>query len=581
MRKYSLIASLVCLYASQALAQEQGVNYSIEYVDQASNSVSTVAPIAPTQATNVQTKTVSNAPANNFKIEAGSSNTNNFSISNAQVITPKSQPTVAPVNQKADVSIESKNTAIVQPQVQPTQPNNQLTPAVIPEDKLNTPSAQEIDNRSYVEDQLYPATNSTLGRDGFVPVQSNNQGFTVENTQDPQNQVALNNVVDIQEVSVPILTTLDNAIIDGFKSLENSITLGVGNSIKYDLETIAPAVKGLTTDSDGNAVIKYSMAKVQNILKSQGTVAWQGLSNPILIWLVGLDGVADSNSFSLVSGQNLTAFAQALLNNAPEFKYRVIFPILDLEEMQKVKVQTVLDNDPTILTEASARYGADYFIAAAVNSTATDGSISFKWNLFNKEGTAIAQSSLTGALDEVASLGSGDIARALAAWQNSEEGKEEETPEKMTANNVDIERLGPGDGFIRMKISNVKSLQDIQNIRQAFISYGYAGDLRVIGYDNGFMIIEFLTNSDPVILEGTMKRAGDFKYLSSWTFDLKENIAQRQPFVSNVGPANSSRPNSQISNIQGQIKPATITPKEPVGEGDGLPDRDRPAIHGM
>lgn len=349
-----------------------------------------------------------------------------------------------------------------------------------------------------------------------------------------------------QEVSVTVLGNFDQALTDAFKSLESGITLGLGDSSAITVDQIAPAIRGIDTDEMGNLVVRFSLPVAERILKQQGALSWQGLSNPVLVWMVGLDGTSSVNELTMVSGQNLSAFAQAILQAAPDYKYRLMFPILDLEDMQKVNVNTVLDHQDQVLAEASSRYGADYFIAAAISSVPNESGVTLKWNLYNRDGIAIANSSLSGVMDEVATLGAGDIARALMTFQeNLDHGTE--TVNQLKANNVDIEMLGPGEGFVRMRIGNIRTLQDIKGIRSAFATYGFDGDTRVVGYDNGQFVIEIATNSNPTNIEGTLRHGGDFTYLSPWSFNFRNSSSGRAPLNTTVSSARSDRPNSQLS----------------------------------
>ena len=470
-------------------------------------------------------------------------------------------------------------------------------------EQIDKPSQAELNNRSYVKDQLYPATNDSYGRGAFTPVNSNEQmnnsqpGFTFENQSAPNaNAANANNLGPenaetlgvlnggyaterIQEVSVPILTTFDNAVLDGFKSLESGITLGMGQISNLTIDEIAPALRSFTSDADGNLVLRFSLPMAEAILKKQGAASWQGLSNPVLVWMVGLDGQSNGSNMSVVSGQNLSSFAQAIMAATPDYKYRLMFPIFDLEEMNKVKVTTILDHEDEVLTKASERYGADFFISAAISSVPNESGMTFKWNLFNRYGENIAQSSISGLMDEVASLGAGDIARALMTYQSNLE--EKETPSALRQNNVDIDMLGPGEGFVRLRIANVKSLQDLQHIRQAFVTYGFDGDIRIVGYDNNMLVMEVATNSSADNLSGTMRHSGEFQYISPWIFSFTGNEYIRPPHMSNLGPANKARPNSQIN--PDNVTPAysiNIKDARDVGQGEGLPNRNAPAIQG-
>ncbi len=538
------------------------------------------------------------AQPTNYPITSVNQEQANYTIEMAQQ-PQKEQPqpaTIAPAPAQAQ--------AQPQPQAQPAQKGSQA-PVM---EQIAQPSQAELNNRSYVKDQLYPATNDSYGRGAFTPVAPNEQisnsqpGFTFENQSASNANANMANAANannlgpenaetlgvlnggyaterIQEVSVPILTTFDNAVLDGFKSLESGITLGMGQISNLTIDEIAPALRSFTSDADGNLVLRFSLPMAEAILKKQGAASWQGLSNPVLVWMVGLDGQSNGSNMSVVSGQNLSSFAQAIMAATPDYKYRLMFPIFDLEEMNKVKVTTILDHEDEVLTKASERYGADFFISAAISSVPNESGMTFKWNLFNRYGENIAQSSISGLMDEVASLGAGDIARALMTYQSNLE--EKETPSALRQNNVDIDMLGPGEGFVRLRIANVKSLQDLQHIRQAFVTYGFDGDIRIVGYDNNMLVMEIATNSNADNLSGTMRHSGEFQYISPWIFSFTGNEYIRPPRMSNLGPANKARPNSQIN--PNNVTPAysiNIKDARDVGQGEGLPNRNAPAIQG-
>lgn len=538
------------------------------------------------------------AQLTNYQITSVNQEQANYTIEMAQ------QPQKAQIQPATQAPAPAQAQPQAQPAIAQAQPAQTAKAAQAPVmEQIAQPSQAELNNRSYVKDQLYPATNDSYGRGAFTPVNSNEQmnnsqpGFTFENQSAPNaNAANANNLGPenaetlgvlnggyaterIQEVSVPILTTFDNAVLDGFKSLESGITLGMGQISNLTIDEIAPALRSFTSDADGNLVLRFSLPMAEAILKKQGAASWQGLSNPVLVWMVGLDGQSNGTNMSVVSGQNLSSFAQAIMAATPDYKYRLMFPIFDLEEMNKVKVTTILDHEDEVLTKASERYGADFFISAAISSVPNESGMTFKWNLFNRYGENIAQSSISGLMDEVASLGAGDIARALMTYQSNLE--EKETPSALRQNNVDIDMLGPGEGFVRLRIANVKSLQDLQHIRQAFVTYGFDGDIRIVGYDNNMLVMEVATNSSADNLSGTMRHSGEFQYISPWIFSFTGNEYIRPPHMSNLGPANKARPNSQIN--PDNVTPAysiNIKDARDVGQGEGLPNRNAPAIQG-
>lgn len=453
--------------------------------------------------------------------------------------------------------------APVQPAAQPTQvaPATSVAPAATTAASTAAPAttatyAPATNQVSYSYDSTTPATGTASYNYSSQPVMeelgasptSDANSFNIAQGSSTAATPGAAFNEQIQEVSVPLISTLDNALLDGFKSLASGLTMGMGvevdtgssSSFNYTLDDIAPALRGFNYEADGSVVMSFSVPMVENILKKQGDVAWSGLSNPVLVWMVNLDGT----SMELTSGQELNSFDQALLSAAPEYKYRLMFPILDLEERSSISATTILDHQAEALAIATERYGSDYFMIATLSSVPGEEGVTLKWSLYDKAGGEIGSSSLSGIASEVAALSVGDIARTLMRYQATL--TEQVTPSRLKGSNVDIDMLGPGEGFVRFKLTNVKSLQDLQAMRNAFVRYGFDGSINIIGYQEGAYVVEIVTNSNATNLEGTMRRAGDFVYLAPWTFSLSENVTYRPPLNNTVGPQNPDRPNSQL-----------------------------------
>ena len=546
-------------------------NYTIEFAQPANPSpapatATTTAPAPSTSSTVASAPAATAAPAP-ASVAAPAATTSAVPAPSATPA-PVATSNPAPVNTPATVAPVAAPAPQGSALASGPMPTNTATMQSVPAANANTVNAAggamtslDTPNQGYITEQLSPAPMGSTG--ASMSPNAGSPSFTFEQ-QNPANGAladgsAPGNVTmgaagplqpevgeQQQEVSVTVLGNFDQALTDAFKSLESGITLGLGDSSAITVDQIAPAIRGIDTDEMGNLVVRFSLPVAERILKQQGALSWQGLSNPVLVWMVGLDGTSSVNELTMVSGQNLSAFAQAILQAAPDYKYRLMFPILDLEDMQKVNVNTVLDHQDQVLAEASSRYGADYFIAAAISSVPNESGVTLKWNLYNRDGIAIANSSLSGVMDEVATLGAGDIARALMTFQeNLDHGTE--TVNQLKANNVDIEMLGPGEGFVRMRIGNIRTLQDIKGIRSAFATYGFDGDTRVVGYDNGQFVIEIATNSNPTNIEGTLRHGGDFTYLGPWSFNFRNSSSGRAPLNTTVSSARSDRPNSQLS----------------------------------
>lgn len=445
----------------------------------------------------------------------------------------------------ANYSIEYATSAPNAAPAQPAQVNNTAAPAPAPAQATPAPAVP-----APTQATAAPAPNPSYGFSDTVvmedlsasPVSNAAPSFSF-------NQAQLASGTDqIQEVSMPLITSLDNALLDGFKSIaavltqssEQADATADSDSFNYTLDDIAPSLRGFNLEPDGNVVMSFSVPAVQKIINNQDDGTWRGLTNPVMVWMVNLDYAAGE----ITSGQNLNSIAQALIAAAPNYQYRLMFPILDLEERTKVSSNNILELKANTLAEATARYGSDYFLLATTRTAPDDAAITLNWSLYDKDGGTIARASLTGSVNDVAATSVNNIARTLMAYQSNMH--EQGMNSRLSTHNVDIDMLGPGNGFVRLKISNIKSLQDLQAMRDAFIRYGFDGSLNILGYNDGTYIIEIVTNSNVANLEGTLSRSGDFVYLAPWTYSFSMNVNDRPARYSPVAPPNADRPNSQL-----------------------------------
>ena len=93
-----------------------------------------------------------------------------------------------------------------------------------------------------------------------------------------------------------------------------------------------------------------------------------------------------------------------------------------------------------------------------------------------------------------------------------------ETPE---ASSEDQFALGPGQGFVRILVTNVQNVGDYDKIKRTLITYGYSADSPIVARSAEGIIISIKTGASADILDGNLANGGDFENLPLGLIDLK------------------------------------------------------------
>lgn len=388
---------------------------------------------------------------------------------------------------------------------------------------------------------------------------------------EPQGAVAAAPETEPSTVSEPLNLELplDSALGEALANVIARRTLGAAlevtpaliarTLVSIEPETVtSEGVQGdiMTEDTvtvTDHYVAVFDLNRVDESIRDQGLAVFNGLENPLLTWMVSYG----EERSELVSGENVTPFAAALMREAQGLNYRLMLPLLDLEDIQRVNVNTVLTHQDAALAAASARYGSDFYLTMAVLDR--DGMGSVKWNVYTKDGQRLSGSEIAGLTEELAALTAGDLARTLASLSTKVQEGEKVTPR---ASALDVFALGPGDGFVRVRIDNVGNLKDVNAMRRTLIIYGYDARVSVVGADGEGLIVEIPTSSDPAILDGTMARARDFTKLGAWHYAYNHATTLTGASVT-VGPSDPRRPDSRIT-------VDLRTPEAGAGAGTGV-----------
>lgn len=324
-------------------------------------------------------------------------------------------------------------------------------------------------------------------------------------------------------VTVDITSNVDTAFLKAFNSYlqENSSSQDTFDDIKQLDKLVKNAyIKGNKLN------VLFDETLLNDFMQDRNIVKFEQINEPILVWLTK---VGDSQT-TIVTDTNDTALTANLSEVSNKHNLRLMFPLMDLDDVQLVSANTILSHNDKALANASSRYGSNYFIAGALSYD--NNNVFAKLNLFYKDGSLIESKSYSsfdtnGLNDAIKDI---KVAIAKDLIKNRENSKQDalntdankdepqETEDKVL---LDDKLLGPSRDFVRFKIANITSLQDIAKIKHLFITYGYDDNAKIVRIEDGALIVELKTHSNPMILDGTMRKSGDFNKISAWTYTYK------------------------------------------------------------
>jgi hypothetical protein len=132
----------------------------------------------------------------------------------------------------------------------------------------------------------------------------------------------------------------------------------------YSFQTIPSGMQKnlfLTASFDEKAVNKLLMQVDQSI--------W-GINRPlVLIWLVIQQDQSNSQITNLIASDNNNPTFQALQQQANIVGLQIMFPVLDLTDMQALSNADVLQENLTKIIQASSRYNADAILIGRVSQS--------------------------------------------------------------------------------------------------------------------------------------------------------------------------------------------------------------------
>lgn len=311
---------------------------------------------------------------------------------------------------------------------------------------------------------------------------------------------------------------IDNAIESAFVEVTSKTAIDDTQKISFD--QIKNTIDTLKINGD-KLLVSFNDEKVKSLLSSNGIATWQGLSDPVLVWFADVS----ENGINILNSDGQNDFAVALNEASIKNNYNLMFPLMDLDDVQSVDAQTILTHSDKKLAQSSKRYDAKYFVAGAIEKN--EDTYTVKWNVYDNEGKALGNGQSQGDLATTSSNVSRDIAKAL--MQNDTQSKNVANTSSDEVNSLTTTQddgniaLGTVPGGVRVLFAGVDNVADYPSIKRALITYGYEADITVLGYNQSGVIFLIPTGAKPDILDGTLAHADEFTKVGPWTYKYNKS----------------------------------------------------------
>ncbi len=383
-------------------------------------------------------------------------------------------------------------------------------------------------------------------------------------------------------IETPLDNGMDNAIVKAFSDATSANITDPSNSLS--LEEIRTTIDKISIN--GNYLsVSFNDEKVQSLLSQKGIGVWNGESGTIVAWIADLS----SDDASLLSGEGEVEFVQKLQSQAQQNKFNIMFPVMDLDDVQKVNSQTIVSHSDEIIANASKRYDAKYIVTGVMESKPSINEYSVKWNLCDAQGKSLGSGSNSGDVSSTTSQMSVQIAQVLMNSTSAQNPQANTAPVQTAANEAEPITevatdgniaLGPVKGGVRVLITDIQNVADYPRIKRILITYGYESDIEVLGYNQQGVVFLIPTGSSPAILDGTFTHASEFTKIGPWTYRFNESKGDAKPAqnIGSVTTSTSQRVTSSINNfgdgaytketVRQTVEVTTTVPKQEAPKGD-------------
>lgn len=152
----------------------------------------------------------------------------------------------------------------------------------------------------------------------------------------------------------------------------------VDGNISIDTSTLDSFVKSIDSTDHGLAVL-FDQNKVLKFFQDRQIGVVVSPVPDVMAWIAYPD---DSGNMMILSDTDDNGFISALKERSSFYNQSVFFPIMDADDIAKISVAAVQNNDIVSVADASNRYGAKYVVVGTINSM--DGKdLDLNWKLYD------------------------------------------------------------------------------------------------------------------------------------------------------------------------------------------------------
>lgn len=229
--------------------------------------------------------------------------------------------------------------------------------------------------------------------------------------------------------------------------------------VKYALEHAADYVEQFSYEGN-QLTLKYSPELVNQLVQKMGHVVWGQRRPKVVLWLA----IEDNNQRRLV-GVETDPTLQTYLNDvAHKSGIPLILPLMDLEDMSAITVTDVWGQFPSVLQQASLRYGAQTILLGRVmhNSSSSQSAWEGSWQLLEGDSPTWRVQGKT--LEEVLGQGVSGATRFLKANVNPNPPPVE--PQRYVSTKpilIAIEGINSSHDFVKVE-AYLKSLSPVKDV---------------------------------------------------------------------------------------------------------------------
>ena len=276
------------------------------------------------------------------------------------------------------------------------------------------------------------------------------------------------------------------------------------------LQAVSTAVAGMHIAGDSLSV-SFEQGRMEELVRAYSGLMYGGIASPVMAFIV----ISRPSGSRVINQESSLPFLELLHEQARRLNFRVLYPLMDLKDLQVIIPESILSHDDRALARAAARYDAGYFISAILSNTGAE-QLSVVWNLYDRQSRKLHGATSMGRSEEVAAQMASAVARAV---HESASGESDANAAAETALPGDAFALGPRSDAVRVAVSNVNSLNDLAELHTALVTYGFDGEGQIVGIRGGAVYMDIPTSAAPDILDGSMSHAQDFRKTGEWQYE--------------------------------------------------------------